>query len=324
MFGTVRSGSRPVRAQSQQPARARQRLGRQRAIVLRSSCSGIVGLPQSRPWENDQSRVTIRPTAPAALARSMRGRRSRSRARPVDLEERLRVGGDDLLDRLAGERAQAHRRAARRRGAGDRDLAVGVDRLHAGGRDDHRQRDRLPHDGASRGRASLGRPATCGAKPSSPNAVDVVLERQPVLGAGAERHVHRLRQPLLRPPLRLGHRLEPARSPSGSSLSGHGQASGLSSHGRSGRVDARRGTGASGRPSGRGGWRRASPSAPSAASPWPSTHSGIRPVERQAGEELRRHAAAAARVEVRARRACAAGLRAAQLGEQLRLAPHRA
>ena len=44
---------------------------------------------------------------------------------------------------------------------------------------------------------------------------------------------------------------------------------------------------------------------------------GVGPVERQAGEELGRHAAAAAGVEVRALRAGAAGLRAAQLGEQL-------
>ncbi len=34
--------------------------------------SGICGLPQSRPKENDQSSVTIRPTAPAARARSIR------------------------------------------------------------------------------------------------------------------------------------------------------------------------------------------------------------------------------------------------------------
>ncbi len=34
--------------------------------------SGMVGLPQSRPWENDQSSVAMRPTAPAARARSTR------------------------------------------------------------------------------------------------------------------------------------------------------------------------------------------------------------------------------------------------------------
>ena len=34
----------------------------------------MLGLPQSRPWENDQSEVTISPTAPAARARSARCR----------------------------------------------------------------------------------------------------------------------------------------------------------------------------------------------------------------------------------------------------------
>ncbi|SLJ82814.1 Uncharacterised protein [Mycobacteroides abscessus subsp. abscessus] len=41
-------------------------------MVLRSSFSGISGLPQSRPCENDQSRVRISPTAPAAAARAIR------------------------------------------------------------------------------------------------------------------------------------------------------------------------------------------------------------------------------------------------------------
>src|SRR6478752_1452867 len=40
--------------------------------VLRSIRSGILGLPQSRPCEKLQSVVTIRPTAPAARARSTR------------------------------------------------------------------------------------------------------------------------------------------------------------------------------------------------------------------------------------------------------------
>ena len=48
----------------------------------------------------------------------------------------------------------------------------------------------------------------------------------------------------------------------------------------------------------------------------------VRPVQRQPGEELRRHAPALARVVERARRARAAGLRAAQVGEQLRVPPH--
>lgn len=43
-----------------------------RTIVVRSTLSGISGLPQSRPIENDQSRVAISPIAPARWARSMR------------------------------------------------------------------------------------------------------------------------------------------------------------------------------------------------------------------------------------------------------------
>ena len=43
-----------------------------RTVVRRSISSGIIGLPQSRPWEKLQSVVTMIPTAPAALARSTR------------------------------------------------------------------------------------------------------------------------------------------------------------------------------------------------------------------------------------------------------------
>ena len=39
-------------------------------MVGTSIFSGILGLPQSRPWLKLQSVVTISPTAPAALARS--------------------------------------------------------------------------------------------------------------------------------------------------------------------------------------------------------------------------------------------------------------
>src|ERR1700728_2038256 len=49
----------------------------------------------------------------------------------------------------------------------------------------------------------------------------------------------------------------------------------------------------------------------------------VGPVQRQAGEELGGHAAAAARVEGLARCARSPGLRPAQLGEKLRVAPHR-
>ncbi|SKS20399.1 Uncharacterised protein [Mycobacteroides abscessus subsp. abscessus] len=46
--------------------------GANRIIDRRSIFSGMAGLPQSRPCEKLQSRVAIRPTAPASLARWMR------------------------------------------------------------------------------------------------------------------------------------------------------------------------------------------------------------------------------------------------------------
>ncbi len=71
MFGTVRSGSLKVRAKSSSHRGRISTSGANRTAVLRSTRSGMTGLPQSRPLENDQSSVTISPTAPAARARSM-------------------------------------------------------------------------------------------------------------------------------------------------------------------------------------------------------------------------------------------------------------
>src|ERR1700712_5918589 len=72
MLGTVRSGILPLRRNSM-PQRGRETpSGMYFRIVFQSIFSGIDGLPQSRPWENDQSRVTIRPFAPARFARSAR------------------------------------------------------------------------------------------------------------------------------------------------------------------------------------------------------------------------------------------------------------
>ena len=72
MFGTVRSGSPPDRSHwLTYPGRVRPS-GASRSRARRSIFSGMAGLPQSRPLENDQSRVTIRARAPAARARSIR------------------------------------------------------------------------------------------------------------------------------------------------------------------------------------------------------------------------------------------------------------
>ena len=74
MLGVVRSGSAPLRSQRSAHAGRRSASGENFTIVFRSSFSGMLGLPQSRPWENDQSSVTMIPAAPAARARSTRAR----------------------------------------------------------------------------------------------------------------------------------------------------------------------------------------------------------------------------------------------------------
>ena len=74
MFGAVRSGSWPDLAKLYSQRGRTSASGAKRAIALQSSVSGITGLPQSRPCENDQSKVAINPTAPAARARSIRWR----------------------------------------------------------------------------------------------------------------------------------------------------------------------------------------------------------------------------------------------------------
>ena len=193
MFGTVRSGSCPVAARSRAASAAAQRpAGANRTIALRSIFSGMHGLPQSRPVENDQSRVTISPTAPAAgRARPAASIRSRV-PDPVDLEERLRVGGDDLLDRLAARTSDSPMAVpARGGGAGDGDLAVGMDGLHAGRGDEHRQRDRPgPCTVVARSRSAAGR-RRAGAKPSSANAAMLSSSVTPALGAGDQRACRR-------------------------------------------------------------------------------------------------------------------------------------
>ena len=216
-LGVVRSGTFRVRAKSRSQLRpgAGPR-GRSGSIVLRSIFSGMEGLPQSRPWENDQSRVAISPTAPAARARSMRSSDRLSRPDPVHLEERLGVGRHHLLDRLAGEGAQPHRRPPRGRGPGHGHLAVGVHGLDARGRDDHRQRDLLAHHRG--GQVALrGQAGDVGGEAQLGEGGDVVLDGEPLLRAGDQRPVDRLGQPLLGPALRFGHGFEPTtahRSPS--------------------------------------------------------------------------------------------------------------
>src|SRR5205807_1133047 len=75
------------------------------------------------------------------------GRDRIAAAEPVDLEEELRVGGDDLFDRLARERRKAHRRATCGGSARNCNLAVRMNRLHASWRDQYWQRNILSHNG---------------------------------------------------------------------------------------------------------------------------------------------------------------------------------
>ena len=72
MFGVVRSGHFPVRAKESNQRGWARASGAKRTMARRSTVSGMVGLPQSRPCEKDQSKVAMRPTAPAARARSTR------------------------------------------------------------------------------------------------------------------------------------------------------------------------------------------------------------------------------------------------------------
>ena len=184
--------------------------------------------------------------------------------------------------------------------ARDRELALRVHGLHAGRRDQHRQVDRRRPSPSSTGRARPRAPATCGANPSSANAAtlsrSVCPRSAPARIALIDRRAAASR---FGPPLRLGDRLEPRHQTGDSS---HARA-----HDAHARVVLRRLRAA----------RRAAPLAV-------AEHAlGIGPGERQPGEELRRHAAAAAGVVHRRSSTARAGrLRLAQRQEQLRLAPH--
>ena len=306
-----------------------------RTIVLRSTFSGISGLPQSRPIENDQSRVAIRPIAPAVWARSIRWTiTSRS---PVQYiwKKRARAGLDDLLDRLGREVRQPHQRAPGVGRPGDRDLTVGMHRLYAGRADQHRQRDLLAQHACAPSTARRGGRRRAAAPRARANAAWLSDDRLAALRAGDQRAVHRLRAAASArarwatatdsnqgfcfqgfSTFTISGLAQPARSP----------ASGLSAQSLTGgRVISLSIT----------GWlrvglalewswlaagtRSASPGQRRLAVPLHAL--GVRAVERQAGEELRRHAAAATGVVEVALRARAAGLRRAQVGEQLGVLP---
>ena len=218
MFGTVRSGILPARSNRGPSAAGMTPSGTYLISVLRSIFSGMAGLPQSRPWENDQSRVTIRPLAPAFLARSARAARvSRSPTQYIWKKVFSLASRTSSIERLANElspiavpaffaaRATATSPSGSTACTPVGEMITGIERS-------------WPITVVDRS-FSNGRSHTCGRNSSSRNAADVVLEGRPRLAAGHQRAVDRLRQLLLRPPLGLGDRLEPLTShvqPSGS------------------------------------------------------------------------------------------------------------
>ena len=184
----------------EQPARPHEGLGtRGAAIVRRSICWGIFGLPQSRPWQNDQSSVRMSPTAPAAgPAPSGPAIESRSPAQYI-WKKVCGLAAMTSSMRLAGERAEAHRHAPGGRGAGDGHLPVGVHGLHAGGRDEHGHRHRLPHHRRRQRRVRAAARRRTGRTAELVERGGVVAQREAPLGTGDQGAVHRLRQALAWP-----------------------------------------------------------------------------------------------------------------------------
>ena len=313
----ARAGARSCAQRYSQRGR-RSTSGASRAIVRRSSCSGMDGLPQSRPCENVQSSVRMRPAAPAARARSTRALDRVARAGPVHLEERLRVGGDDLLDpacwrsrRQPDAPCRARRRRGRRRPppsgctactpSGEITTGSATSTAHDG-------RRQVPLVRAARRRAGRSRaPRT----PRGCRRASARARSRP----GSPRNTD-FGQRALRPPLRPPRR-----------VSNHSRPSDRATRRRLRRGDHRdrhqrtavRAPSASDPPSASAARRD---TAASAASPWPSTHSGSgpssgSPVKNFAAMQPPRHAS-----YMPAARARAARLRLAQLQEQVRRPPH--
>ena len=203
-------GSRRCAGRWRASAGLRSTSGANRSACRTSIFSGMGGAPQSRRVANDQSRVTIRPWAPAARARSARARmRSRSPDQ-YSWKNELGVGRAATSSTgLLAKELQAHRGARGGGGPGDGDLAVGVHGLHAGGGDEHGERDVLAHDGG-RELALLraGRRRADGSRSSS-KARTLSLQVRPFSVPATSAEVDRAGQPLLRPDLGLGDGLEP-------------------------------------------------------------------------------------------------------------------
>ena len=181
----------------------------------RSIFSGMRGLPQSRPFENDQSSVAIRPTAPAARARSIR---ASIWSRVPHQYIWKKVCGLAATTSSIGLLANELRPIAVPRAAAARATATSPSGCTAC----------TPVGEISTG-SEIGWPITvvarsrCRAQPGDVRREaelaerrDVVLDGQALLRAGDQRAVHRLGQVLARPAVRLGDGLEPLTHQAGS------------------------------------------------------------------------------------------------------------
>ena len=128
--------------------------------------------------------------------------------RPVHLEEHLGVHGADLFEGAAREGAEPHRDAATRRATRNRHLSVGVHRLNAGRRDQHRHRHRLAHHGR-RHRAFALVPSHVRRESQQVEGLQVVARGKSLFGSGDEGRVDGSRESFLGPTLGDGHRLKP-------------------------------------------------------------------------------------------------------------------
>ena len=287
-------GGLPVRAK---PASQRGRIstsGANRTMVLRSRRSGMAGLPQSRPMGERPVQGQDQPHRPGGAGPLDAAAICSRDPGPVDLEERLGVGRNDLLERLAGERAQAH---GRPRAAAARATATspsGCTACTPVGEMITGSETRLAHDRGGQ-LALWSEPVTCGDEAELAEGRDVVASVTPSRTPPAARCTPR-RQPPLRPPLRLGDRLEPvARRPlSFSDRRPRTRPAGPRRRPGRRRTAAERLLGRAREWSAAG--RGSAPARGLQLLAVAQRHIGIRPVERQPGEELSRHAAAAAGV----------------------------
>ena len=183
-----------------------------RTVVRRSMCSGIFGLPQSRPCEKLQSVVTIRPTAPAARARSTRAAIA---SRPPSQYSWKNVFGLAATTSSIGLLANDDRPIAVPRAAAARATATspsGCTACTPVGEISTGSEISCPITVVDKSRFSVA-PITCGANPELTERLDVVGDGDALLAGREQRAVDGFGQPLLRallgewPPSRTSYRV---------------------------------------------------------------------------------------------------------------------